>query len=132
MVVVGKTRKGEIACDCLAAVLYGNNVIYLKRDFVEDLGHPAVFATLVSASPYQIHKITVHGWSSATAGTLEYLPGFRFEGRKNRTDAFEIVHLRIFFGCERPSAGLGGEFVHPGQVVLGECEAEDGASHSRR
>src|SRR5258708_8121958 len=132
MVVVGEAGERKIASDRLAPVLLGDDVVDLEGEFVADLRHPAVFTTLASALPNELGKGGVHGRSSAAFGTPEYLPSFRLESGKNRANAFEVVHLRVFFGDERPGAGLGREFVHPADVVLGERKSEDGACHARR
>ena len=119
-VVVGEAGQREVAGRGLARVLFSDDVIDLEREFVVGLRHPAVFTAAVGELPNQLDKSDVHGRSIATVGTLPYLPSFRFENGENRANAFEVVHLRVFFGRESPAASLGRQFVHPSQVGVGE------------
>jgi hypothetical protein len=65
----------------------------------------------VCALPYKLDKSDVHSRSSARAGPLEHLPSFRFEGREDRTDTLEVVHLHVLLRLERAGAGFGRQFV---------------------
>jgi hypothetical protein len=130
-VVVREAREREIA-GYPAPVLFGDHVIDLEGEFIVDVRHAAVFTTVVGAFPDQLGQSDVHGKSSTAARALEYLPSFRFQNGKNRADALEVDHLRVFFRRERPGARLGREFVHPAHVVLREGKPEDGPSDPRR
>src|SRR5262249_7466459 len=132
MVVIGEACEREIAGDAPTAMLFGGDMIDFKLGFVVDLRHPAVFTTFVSAFPDQLDKSEVHGGSSARAGTLEHLPGFRLESRENRAGALEVIHRRILFWRQSSGAGLGREFMHPSHVVLAEGKPQNGTRHPRR
>ena len=132
MMVVGKTCEREVAGDRLASVLSSNNMIDLEREFVVDLRHAAIFTAAVSTLPDQRRKTDVHTGSSAPAGSLKHLTSFRFESGQNRANALEVVHLRVFFGSERPSAGLGRQLMHPANFLLGKNEFEDGPGRKWR
>jgi hypothetical protein len=75
VMVVGETGEGEIARDGLAAVLFGDDMIDLEREFIIALRHAAVFTASMSTCPNELGKRPFHGRSSAPARTPEYLPG---------------------------------------------------------
>ncbi len=88
----------------LPAMLYGDDVIDLEGEFVEDLWHPTVFTALATAFPNQLDKCDFHGGSSATAGTLEHLPSLGFEGGKNRARRSKLSISASSSGVSVPAA----------------------------
>jgi hypothetical protein len=72
-VVVGKARQRKVGGHRLTPMLFGDDMIDLKRKLVIDLGHLAVFTLVASALPDQLTKSYVHGSSNAAVGTLENL-----------------------------------------------------------
>lgn len=70
VMVVGEASERKVAGDRLAPMLFGDDVIDLKGNFIVDLRHPAILTTVVSALPNQLGKSDVHGNSSAAVGTL--------------------------------------------------------------
>lgn len=107
MVVVGEAGERKVAGNCLASMLFGDDMIDFKGEFVAGLWHAAVLTTVLSAFADQLSKGRVHGRSSTAAGTLEHLPSFGFECGKNRANTFKIVHLRVFFRRERSGTSFG-------------------------
>jgi hypothetical protein len=97
MMVVSKASQGEITGNRLAPVLLRDDVIDFEGKFVVDLRHAAEFTTLDSALPDELSQDDIHARSGAPLGTPEHLPSFRLENRKNRADAFELIHFGIFF-----------------------------------
>lgn len=78
-----------------------------------------------SALSDKVGKRAVHGRSGAAPGTPECLLSFRLQSGKHRTNALEVVRLRVFFRRENLIASLGGQLAHPLYIVLGKRKSEN-------
>jgi hypothetical protein len=58
--VAQKTRKGEIARHGLAAVRRCNDVVNLKTEHIERLGHLAIFASRLRTVPDEFCEFSIH------------------------------------------------------------------------
>lgn len=99
--VAMEAGKGEVTGDGGAVVLFGDDVIDLEEDRVEDLGHEAVFAGASGTTPHQFDERLVHEGTPRALLPCHLLEGSARPGVKNTEQTTSICvaeEFLAFFG----------------------------------
>lgn len=121
VVVAGEAGQREIFLGGWTAVLPWNDVLDLKRQFIEFLRQSAVLAAIFCARPNQLPQRGVQ----ILRGLIEAEACFGLHERNQMPDAFVAVDLLSLRFGELSFSSLLGKFVHRLSIAGGKAKPEN-------